>query len=215
MSQDLEGIPICGPSSSELSAQANSVDLSKQMSADFSKRFDEQSDFIAGIKARLAPTLTGGASAHGFSAQELAARNTAAIDSVGAANANAQRAISGELAGRRGDSGLESGIDSQIKASVTSKMASDLADKQLDITNQDFAVGRDEYHRAIADEVSGENSLIRLSDPTALGHDATAANKDSFLEANTINQAQNQELADVGGFVGGFFSPGLFGHGGG
>jgi hypothetical protein len=183
------------------SAQASEASLSTAMGTDFNSRFGEQSDIISGINRALSPTLAGGASQHGFSAEELAAKNTAAINNTGAANANAQRAISGELSGRGGDSGLMSGVDAQLKAGIASKSANNLANDQLNITNADFATGRDQYNRSVAAEVSGENSLIRLTDPTALGNEATGANKNSFAEASENNKATNQKWADIGGLV--------------
>ena len=57
----------CGPSGAMKSEEAASADLGKTMSRDFSQRFGEQSDFIHGINAALAPTLAGGASATGGS----------------------------------------------------------------------------------------------------------------------------------------------------
>jgi hypothetical protein len=187
-------------------SQASEAALSKQMSANFTTRFGEQSDFIHGINAALAPTLAGGESRHGFSAEELAAKNTQAINATGAANANAQRAISGELAGRGGDSGLMSGVDAQIKASVTSKMASDLASKQLDITNADWATGRDQYNRSVSGEEFLAGKVIR---PEEFGQLATTANDTSFKEADANNRANSQKWADIGGLVQGAVKAGV------
>jgi hypothetical protein len=180
-------------------AQANEASLSQAMAADFGQRFGEQSEILNGINKALTPTLEGGASAHGFSAEELAAKNSAAINETGAANANAQRAIAGQLASRGGDSGLQSGIDSQIRASVTSQQATNLANNELAITNADWATGRDEYHRAL----SGEGFLAeKVLNPEAYGQEATAANKENFAESDAINKANNQKWADIGGLVG-------------
>lgn len=178
-------------------AQNQEANLSTAMGADFNSRFGEQSDIISGINRALSPTLAGGASAHGFSAAELAAKNTQAINTTGAANANAARAVAGQLAGRGGDSGLQSGVDAQIKAGIATQSANNLANEQLGITNADFATGRDEYHRA----VSGEEALAGLTDPTSLGREASSANGQSFSEADTINKANNQKWADIGGLV--------------
>jgi hypothetical protein len=181
-----------------LNAQAQESQLSSAMKTDYEQRFGQQSSIIDGITRALSPALEGGASAHGFSAEELAARNTQAINSVGAANRNAQQAVAGQLAGRGGDSGIESGIDKQIKATISSKMASDLASKQTDITNADWATGRDEYHRALA----GEDFLAgKVLNPEAFGQLATSANDKAFSEADAINKANNQKWADIGGLI--------------
>jgi len=203
----------CGPSTAMQNEQAASADLGKTMSQDFSQRFGEQSDFIHGINAALAPTLAGGASQHGFSADELAAKNSAAINEAGAANANAARAVAGQLAGRGGDSGLQSGVDAQIRASVTSQQAANLANNQLKITNEDFATGRDQYNRA----VTAEDILAGKADPSGLGSGAIRATDQAFTESEANSKASNQVWADLGGLAGSAMSmiPGVGGMAGG
>jgi hypothetical protein len=181
-------------------AQAQQADLSEAMGADYKSRFGEQTNLIDALTRAMSPALSTGASSHGYSASELSAKNTEALDAAGASYKNAAQAAGNAMAGRGGDSGLVSGVDQQIRASIASKAASDLARRQNEIVDEDFSVGRDEYHRA---EAGLDFLAEKVLDPTALGADAIGANKESFLEANANNNANNQKWADIGGLLGG------------
>jgi hypothetical protein len=161
------------------------------MSANAQQRFAQQSTLLNNINASLSPIVAAGPEQQGFSAEELAARNTAAINNAGAANRNAQQAAGNAIAGQGagGGSGLESGIQQAIKSGISSTEAGNLANQQNEIINQNYDVGRSNYKTALA----GEQALSGDYNPEAFTQEAQNGLNTSFSEANTIN-TQNQAL---------------------
>lgn len=141
------------------------------------------------LNSSLTPIVNAGVNQQGFSPQELAAQNTQALNTTGGNYANAARALGGQLAGRGGDSGLESGIDQQIKAGLASNAAGQLSNEQLGITQKNYETGRENYERA----VGGLQQLSGDYNPTGYASQATSANNQAFSQENTIN-TQNQAL---------------------
>ena len=110
---------MCGPSGSEKQLAGQSASFSNTLQQDFNSRFAGQNEILQSLNNNLS-NLSEGIVPQGFDPKTLAALNTSAIDTTGANYANAARAVGGQLAGRGGDSGLESGVDQQIKAGLAS-----------------------------------------------------------------------------------------------
>jgi hypothetical protein len=187
---------LCGPSGAEKGLGAQESSLSNILAQDFGTRFAGQTETLNSLNN----TLTGLESGHllpGYSAETKAALNTEAIDTTGANYGNAARAINGQLAGRGGDSGLESGVDQQIKAGIASNAAGQLSKEQLGISLAD-------QNQAVTNTntfLGGMNALAGQENPLGYGSEATNANKTAFSEANQINQENNQAQADIIGGV--------------
>jgi len=146
----------------------------------------------------LSPIVEAGPSQQGFSPEELAAKNTEALNTTGANYANAARAVQGKLSGRGSDSGLASGIDQQIQGVLAGEAAGELSREQLSITDQNYAVGRRNFENAI----SGESALAKTYDPTAYSSQATNTLNTAFDESKVIQQQQSaKEKAIAGGIT--------------
>lgn len=167
------------------------------MSANYNQRFQNQSDLLSNLNNVLTPISQAGPSQEGFSAGEKAALNTQAINSSGAAAKNAMQATQGRLAGRGGDSGLQSGVDQQILAGTASASANQLANAQLGIKEADYTQGRQNWTQANA----GLQQLGQQYNPAAFGEQATAQNASAFKEADQIQQEKNQAQADIAGGI--------------
>lgn len=145
------------------------------------------------------PIIAGGPSQNGMSEEELSALNTTAIDTTAANYENAARATANSLAGRGGDSGLQSGIDTGIKANVASQAAGTLSSEELGIANENAQLGRQQYWQAIG----GKQALAGMENPESYASLASSSNQSAFGEADTIQQQKSQEIGDiVGGAVG-------------
>lgn len=192
----------CGASSAETGLEGQEASLASILQGNYATRFASQQQMLGALNSSLTPTLQAGPNQTGFSAPELAAYNTQALNTTGANYANAARALSGQLAGRGGDSGLESGVDQQIKASLASQAAGTLSNEQLGITEANYAQGRQNYNTA----VSGEMALAGEENPQSFASGASSANTGAFGEASQINQQNNQVAADLGGLAGGVIS---------
>lgn len=188
---------MCGPSHDMENTAAAQSSFAKVLTNHYNENFDKQSAIMDHVNHSLQATAEGGASQHGFSAEELAAKNSQAINTTGAAYSNAARAMSGQLAGRGGDSGLISGVDAQIKGSIAAQGAGQLAAEQNKITQDDWATGRDEYHRAIG----GEMQLAQEYNPNAIAGEASGANASAFGMQDKIQTMKNQKEAAIAGGI--------------
>jgi hypothetical protein len=195
-----KGAPIekaCGPSSQQESLAGSATSLSSEISSAFNQNFADQSATLKSISSALSPIAAAGPSQQGFSAAELAARNTAAINNSGAAARNATQSIQGHLAGRGGDSGLESGVDQQIVGSVKSNAANQLAGAEDNITAENYGTGRENYWRA----QGGMQALANSYDPNGFAGSAVSAGNAAFGDATKIQDMKNQEQAAIAGGI--------------
>jgi hypothetical protein len=164
----------------------------------YKQNFAEQQQILNHLNGVLAPILQAGPNQTGFSPSERAALNTQAIDTTGAASANAQRAIANETAGRNDSGNLgEAGNVAALKAGVASSSAGQLASEQLGITEADYATGRANFNNA----VGAEEGVSGQFNPVATGGLATSANSTAFGEATQIAQEQAQEQQDIAGGI--------------
>lgn len=190
---------MCGPSASSEQLAGSAQSLSGVMSANYNQRFGDQSALLSNLTNSLTPISQAGPSQQGYSAGQLAALNTTAINSTGAAAKNAAQATQGALAGRGGSSGLQSGVDAQILASQKSASAGQLANQQLGIQNANYAQGNANWQQANAGLAALNGQLS--SQTTQLGSNANSAQGQAFTEADQIQQEKNQEQADIAGGI--------------
>lgn len=198
---------MCGPSEQMTALADQEASFSKTLMADYGTRFGKQSEVLDRLNHALSPIMAAGSSQQGFSPEERAARNTRALDTTSANYQHAARAIGGQLAGRGGDSGLESGIDQQIGGSLASDAARQLSDEQLAITDEDYATGRHNYEFA----VGGEKALAGELAPGQFAKEATDSNASAYGQAKENNTQKNALMKDLAGAavsIGTSFIPG-------
>ncbi len=163
--------------------------------------FGKQLDVLKAIGSSLSPILAAGPNQRGFSADELAARNTQAINAAGAANRAAQQAARtyGAGQGGGGTSGLTSGITKQIEAGIGTQVASNLGATQGQIVQQDYETGRRNYEMA----VGGEQALAGQYGGAASSSQggAISENQASFGQAKTIQEQQAQKEQMIAGGI--------------
>lgn len=190
---------MCGPSSNEKALQQSSMNFSSMLQENYKTLFGNQLGVLNKISRSISPILAAGPNQRGMSAEELAARNTQAINSAGAANRAAQQAARtyGAGQGGGGTSGVTSGITKQIESAIGSQSAEALASQQNNIVGQDYEMGRENYWRA----QGGMENLARGYDPNAAAGGAINENQASFGQANKITEENNAMGKDIAGFA--------------
>jgi hypothetical protein len=192
---------MCGPSSSEKSLQQGSENFSQLLNNNYQALYGNQADVLKEIGNSLSPTLAAGPSQQGFSAAELAARNTQAINSSAAAGRNAAQAARtfGAGEGGGGTSGLTSGITKQIEGSIASQTTNNLATQQNNIVNENYQQGNQNYWRA----EGGLQTLGQQYGSAASSAETGAINEnaDSFGQASQITKENNQEAETIAGGI--------------
>jgi hypothetical protein len=71
---------ICGPSGAEKSISGQTSAFGSTLQNDFTSRFKGQSDILDSLNRTLSPIIAAGPSGQGFSPEELAAKNTQALE---------------------------------------------------------------------------------------------------------------------------------------
>jgi hypothetical protein len=165
----------------------------------FRERFADQTNTLASLTKSLQPTIDAGPDQQGMGPNELAAANTAIINTTGANYANAKAALQTTLDARGGGNvALPSGAEGQLQEVLASKAAGMQSAEQLQLTERNYALGREKYNAA----VQGEFALAHAYDPMAFGSSAQSGFGSSFDEAHMINQENNQaEAEEIGAGV--------------
>jgi hypothetical protein len=204
---------MCGPSSEQKRLEAQQASFSTLMENDFVQRYGKQMADLQQLNNILTPIAEAGPSQPGMSAQELAALNTAAMVNTSSATRNAQEAVRTAMAGQGGGaaSPLTSGIEQQISGSIASRGAQQLAGLQTGITQENYALGRQQWQQAMG----GLQALGSQYNPVDYGKLGASTNESAFNEATDIQQMQNQAEADIAGGIAGIGMDALtFGAGG-
>lgn len=190
---------MCGPSSQEKFLQQQSMNFSTLLQNNYKTLFGNQLDVLNKINRSISPILAAGPSQHGMSPEELAARNTQAINAAGAGNRAAQQAARtyGAGQGGGGTSGTTSGITKQIESAIASQAASNLGNEQGKIVGQDYEMGRENYWRA----QGGMEQLAAGYNPNAAQSGAIDENQASFGQASKITEENNAMGKDIAGFA--------------
>lgn len=189
-----------GPSGAEKKLEKQETAFSTLLMQDYSTTFGEQQDILKSLNSVLSPIVEAGPNQQGYSAAELSALNTQAIDSNARGYNDATKAAaSRENAAGGGTSLLPSGVNSQINAEIGNEAEENLSNEQLGITEANYAQGRQNWETALSGElgVSGQES------PLGYAGAGTNANSTAFGEAKTIvDQSQAQFANIIGGIEG-------------
>lgn len=189
---------MCGSSAKEQSAQESEAGFMTTLQSNYNQNEALQGAALDHINSVLQPIVEAGPGQEGFTPQESSALNTQAIDTTGAAAANAQRAAQTQSAGRNDSGNLpQSGVDEAIEAQTRTASANQLSNEQLGITEADYGTGRSNFNNA----VSGEESLAGMYNPNAAASVANTANQTEFTESQDISQENNQVWSDVAGGI--------------
>ena len=128
--------------------------------------------------------------------------NTQALNTTGANLRYAAQAVGrvGNRGARRcDDSGIESGVDQQIKGNLAGQAAGQLSNEQNQITQANYAQGRQNFFGAEA----GLGGVASDLNPEGLAGTANTAGSDAATAANNIASANAAPWQMVGGLVGG------------
>ncbi len=186
-------MPSCfgGPSDAQKGLARSGAGFSSQLQGDFASRFAGQNDIIGKLGSIL-QDVRNGKLLPGFSAQTLAALNTSAIDTTAGNYRNAAQAVNNANAGRGGNSGLESGIEQQEQTTAANAAAGQLSTEQQKIQLANQANAEQNTQTVL----SGYNALAGQENPLGFAGASLEGNKQAFGEASTVNQLENQQLAN-------------------
>lgn len=191
---------MCGPSAAQSSLSASQSNFFNQLQSSYGTEFAGQNAILSSLNSAFQPILAGGINQQGFSAGESAALNTGAINNSAAAYRNAAQATNEQLAGRGGGNAyLPSGTNAAIQAGLASNAAGNLANQENQITQANYAQGRQNFLSA----AGALSNAANIYNPNAAAGQATQAGSSAFNSATQIYNQGNQWIGALGGALGG------------
>lgn len=185
---------MCGPTKQEQQIADQQQAYATTVQNNYKTLFGEQQGVFNKLQDIFTPIAAAGPSQTGMSASELAALNTQAINTTGGNYANAARSLAGTLAGRSTAAG-ETGVTQALKAGLASSAAGQLSNEELGITQQNYALGRQNWGVA----TGGLDALNQSA--TGAGESGTSANTAAFKQADEIAQQQAQADQAIAGGI--------------
>ena len=190
----------CGASSAQNNVEATQTSLMNQMISQSQTVFGASSSVFNGLMQTFAPIVAAGPSQQGFSSQELSNLNSQAITQTGVSYKNAKAAVgNAEAAAGGGNMPLPSGAAIGTDIGLASSAANETANQLSNITEQNYAAGRQNYQNAVAGEESASNVYNAA---TGAGSAATGSTEAAGTTANQIATQNNSWVQGVTGALG-------------
>lgn len=191
----------CGASAAQNQLAGEQAAFYQELSQNYSTVFPEQQQILSALTSEFSPILAAGPSQQGFSPQQLTSLQTEASDTTAQAAQQADVALGAKEAAQGGGA-IPSGANLQLEAGLLSSAAQENAGLQNQITQEDYATGRENFLTA-ASALSGTASL---ENPNSFASAATqsgeAANTSLANIASENDSWYNALLGSVGGIFG-------------
>lgn len=187
-----------GPSQQEKDLAEQQAQFTQTLQQDYSQTFANNQEILSTLNSVLQPIVTAGPGQQGYSAEELSALNSQAINSNAEVARQTTQAVNAqENAEGGGTKFLPSGVNQQINAGIQTAAESNLANEELGITTSNYATGRQNWQNALA----GEESVASGEAPLGYAGATTTSNQAAFGEADTVNTESQQLLQSILGAI--------------
>ena len=180
----------CGPTSGQSGALAADQSFQSVLKNSYATEFGENMALMNNLTTNLGQIIAAGAGQQGYSAPELAAMNSQAINAAAAGNQKLQTAIGENAARSTGAPGVESGVVQAERAAAATGVDTALSNQEANITQQNYATGRQNYWNAIRGQEEAPSSFESPANQAA----GTAVQQNEA----TGNLAQQEASSSVG-----------------
>ena len=192
---------LCGATGAQKSIEQSQQSFMAQAQQQASTVFGAASQVFQGLMSTFAPIVAAGPSQRGFSQAENAALQSQAITNAGVSFRNAKQALGENLAAAGGgNTALPSGVAANEELQLAEAGANNTANQLNQITEANYATGRQNYQNAVQGELNATNVYGAA---TGAVSGANQAGSDAATSANNIAQADNSWMQMVGGALGG------------
>lgn len=204
---------MCGASAEQKEAQAREAELAASqkkvydmMAEHYGTIFGQNQEILKSLRAAFEPIIAKGPNQEGFSKEELTAMRTGASDATSGYAQQAQIAANARSAAA-GGSDLPSGSREQISAMINESAGNELSREENEITQKNYATGRDNFFNANQALQGGVGNLTNASSGFAnsvsgSGSTATTGAQASMEGATEIQQANSAWMGPVFGAIG-------------
>lgn len=184
----------CGLEASPGQESALAADRNFQniLNANYKTEFSQNQQLFNNLTTNLGQITNAGVSQQGFSAEELAAKNSENTNAAAAANQKLQTAIGENAAGKSNATpGVESGVVQAERAAAASQVEGVKNTNVANITQQNYDTGRQNYWTATENLERAPSAFEAPSISTA--------NAINSADANVSNQANANQQANAAG----------------
>lgn len=203
---------LCGATDGQKQIASQQSAFSQQLVNQATSVFGSSSQVFGDLMKTFAPTVAAGPNQEGFSAAEKANLQSQAITQTGQAYKNAKAAVgNAEAAEGGGNTGLISGAQVGTDVNLAESAANQTSNELSQITEQDYATGRQNYDTAVAGMEAAPNVFGAA---TGAADAATSSQKGAADTQNQIAQENNSWVQAVTGALGnvaGMAAGGYFG----
>jgi hypothetical protein len=190
----------CGASNSQKQIEQSQQNFMKQAQTQAGQVFGASNQVFNSLMSTFAPTIAAGPNQQGFSPALLSAMNSQAISNVGQSYKNAKAAVGNQQAALGGgNTALPSGAEIGVNLGLAEAGANQTASTLNQITQENYAVGRQNYDKAVA---GLEQAPGVFSTSTGATNAATGAGEAAANTANQIAQQDNSWVSAVTGAIG-------------
>lgn len=190
---------MCGASSEQEDMYAKQSAFYDTLTKNYNIAFGKAQEILDTLTAGLKPIFEAGPHQRGFSAEQRAAIDTTATESVARGYEHAAGTLNENLAARGGSDFIPSGGENALRAGLAGMAANERADLGLQIEQADWQTGQDLWSKAAA----GLGGVAAQWDPNGFGNTATNAGNAAANTANNIAMASNSLWSAAIGAVGG------------
>jgi hypothetical protein len=189
----------CDPSNAQKGALSSDQGWQSTLTNSYKSVFGLGTQMYQKLSAGLDSVISKGREAMGYSPQELALKNSEAINSAAASAKSVNRAIGAKAATSSATPGVESGVVQAERAGADTSIMNNLSNKEADITESGFQVQREGFDKAVAEK---EGSLSASFSPsTSMDSGINSANAAVSEQANANEQQSSSWMGMVGGLA--------------
>lgn len=190
----------CGASGGQEEALASDQAFQKMLTSDYGQTFAENSALFNNLSTNLSQITGAGPGQQGYTAPELAAMNSQAINAAAASNEKLQTSIGEEGAKNTASPGVESGVQQAEKAAAQTQVDTGLNNTEANITQKNYDTGRQNYW----DATKTLEALPRATEnpESEAANAVTGSNNATSNQADQNAAANNAWIGLVGGLAG-------------
>lgn len=190
----------CGPNGAQQSALASDSNFRTTLQSSYGTDFSESKHIFDDLVSSAEVIYAKGPEQEGMSATEKAAENSQAINAAAAANKNVQALIGQKAALSGAAPGVESGVIEGTRAEAAVQIENNLANKQANITEKSYEIGRENYRGAektLLQAPAATMDPVNQAASTAIGAEKVAGE-----QADENAAASSSWMGLVGGLAG-------------
>lgn len=190
----------CGPSGGQKNALGSDAKFRQQLTETYSTDFADAKNLFDELHTSMEQIVAKGSSQEGFSAEEKAARTSQNLNQTAAENKHVQQLIGEKAAVTGAVPGVESGVTQAVRAGAATQAENAMNTRGAKIIEEDYAVGRENYNRAVAGELALPGAT--MNPVTSSAGAVTGAAKVESEQANENAAASSSWMGLVGGLAG-------------